>query len=143
MSRQELRGMSPAPGSFDVPLSAFNDTLTPLETVVVYLKDNYLLNYKKIADLTGRDQRGIGITYRRAKDKGNVSPGYAKVFFPTEKLQDRTLSPAEHLVTFLKYERSLTLAEIGRQTGKDERTIWTMLNRAEKKEGLKKNQPSE
>ena len=126
MSRQAVRGLSPAPGSFDVPLSAFNNTLTPLETVIVYLKDNYLLNYKTIGDMTGRDQRGIGIAYRRAKKKGNVSPGYAKISFDPETLKDRTLSPAEHLVSFLAYERKLTKAEIGRQLGKDQRTIWTM-----------------
>jgi len=131
MNKQNLRGMDT--GNFDVPLSAFNETLTPLETVVVYLKDNYHLNYVTIADLTGRDQRGIGITYKRAKDKGNVSPGYAKIYFPIENLKERKYSPAEHLTKFLRYERKLSIVEIGRQIGKDQRTIWTTLDRAEKK----------
>ena len=52
-----------------IPLSDLDFSLTILESVVVYLKEKWLLNYHKIAILLKRDDRTIWTVYQRAKKK--------------------------------------------------------------------------
>ena len=52
-----------------IPVSCFTPSLTILESVVVYLKERWLLNYHQIALLLKRDDRTIWTVYQRAKKK--------------------------------------------------------------------------
>jgi len=55
---------------FSIPLSKLkNNKLTTFETIVLYLKDNYKLNYHEIAVLLRRDERNIWAVYQRARKK--------------------------------------------------------------------------
>jgi DNA-directed RNA polymerase specialized sigma24 family protein len=58
------------PSSPTVPLKIFiEQRLSPLETLVVYLKEQRQLSYHEIAELLQRDDRTIWTTYMRAKKK--------------------------------------------------------------------------
>jgi len=55
---------------YSIPVSILKDRkLSVLENIVSYLKDNFGLNYHKIALLLNRDDRTIWTVYKRAKDK--------------------------------------------------------------------------
>ena len=52
---------------------------------------------------------------------------------PTSILYDRTLSVLEALTEYLKESKNLTYHEIALLLNRDDRTIWTCYNRAQKK----------
>ncbi len=52
-----------------IPFSAFYPELTVFESVVYYLKDNYNLKYKNVAQLLKRNERTIWTIYQRARKK--------------------------------------------------------------------------
>ena len=117
-----------------VPVSIFNPHLSPLEAIVKYLRENEGRRLVEIAKLTGRDQRAIGVTYRRAKNKhpGRLAAPQTRITFPVRLLQDRACSPAEQLVRYLR-QQELSFAEIARILNRDDRTIWTVHKRAQVK----------
>ena len=57
----------------------------------------------------------------------------ASVDIPLQRLQERDLSIMESLVLYLKDEKKLTYHEIAELLNRDDRTIWTVHNRASKK----------
>jgi thioredoxin-related protein len=54
---------------FSVPISIFKSRLSIQESLVVYLKDHFHLNYHTIAVLLSRDDRTIWTAYTRGKVK--------------------------------------------------------------------------
>ena len=52
---------------------------------------------------------------------------------PLRILQDRTFAVLESIVEYLKEEKDLRYFEIAELLNKDQRTIWTVYNRAKKK----------
>ena len=52
---------------------------------------------------------------------------------PITILLDRNISVLEAIAEYLKEERGLSYAEIGRLTNRDERNIWTAYHRAKEK----------
>jgi hypothetical protein len=59
-----------AESEYDIPVNVLQDrTLAPLESVVLYLKDEKMLRFARIAELLKRDQRTIWTVYKRGKQK--------------------------------------------------------------------------
>ena len=119
-----------------VPISVFkNDKLGSLETIVKYLRENKLLAFKQIGSLTNRNEIALAVTYRNAKRKleakfiEEISPYY----LPVSILKDRKLSVLENIVSYLKDTFGLTYAKIAVLLNRDDRTIWTVYQRAKKK----------
>ena len=55
-----------AGSGYDIPVDVFQDRqLAPLESVVLFLKDEKLLRFARIAELLKRDQRTIWTVYKR------------------------------------------------------------------------------
>jgi hypothetical protein len=54
-------------------------------------------------------------------------------FIPVSVLCDRKLALFETMVEYLKDMKGLTYHEIAKITNRDDRTIWTVYNRAKKK----------
>jgi DNA-directed RNA polymerase specialized sigma24 family protein len=52
---------------------------------------------------------------------------------PLRVLRDRTLAVLEAIVEYLKEEKHLKYVEIAKLLNRDQRTIWTVYNRAKKK----------
>ena len=119
-----------------VPLSVFkNDYLGSLETIVKYLRENLLLSFKQIASLTNRNEISLAVTYRNAKKKmeakfvEEISP-YS---IPVSILQNRNLSVLENIVSYLKDTFGLAYHKVALLLNRDDRTIWTVYQRAKKK----------
>ena len=120
-----------------VPISVFkNDYLSSLENIVKYLRENLLLGFKQIAELTNRNEIALAVTYRNAKRKlahqfviSEISP-YS---IPVSILRDRKISVLENVVAYLKNSFGLTYHAIAVLLNRDDRTIWTVYQRAIKK----------
>jgi len=123
-------------GRVRVPVTAFNDALAPLETIVAYLRDVRGLSLAEIARVTGRDPRAIGVTYKRAtKALGKPFADVAHTVYsvPADVLCDHRLSVLEHVVMHLRTTYRLPLAEIARLLHRDPRTIGTIVRRAKER----------
>ncbi len=120
-----------------IPISVFkNDYLSSLENIVKYLRENLLLSFKQIASLTNRNEIALAVTYRNAKRKlaekfvvTEISP-YS---IPVTILKDRSLSVLENVVAYLKDTFGLAYHKIAVLLNRDDRTIWTVYQRAKKK----------
>lgn len=55
------------------------------------------------------------------------------VLIPTSVFRDRTLKVLESLVEYLKESEGLTYHQIAKLLNRDDRTIWTVYQRAKKK----------
>ncbi len=124
-----------------IPVSVISDrSLSILEVLVEYLKDDLKYNYHQIGELTNRDERTIWTVYNRAKKKREEKPKQqlkiSVVKVPLSVLFDRTLSSFETVVEYLKEQLKFSYREIGVLTNRNERTIWTIYNRARKKRGV-------
>ncbi|MFH1064533.1 MAG: hypothetical protein V1729_05610 [Candidatus Woesearchaeota archaeon] len=66
------------------------------------------------------------------------------VAIPSSIFQDRNLAPLESITEYLKEENDLSYHEIAQILDRDDRTIWTCYNRAQKKrqEHPKAREPS-
>ena len=113
-----------------------NRSLPVLETLVTYLKDETSLTYHDIALLLNRNDRTIWTSYNRAKGK-TIKPKKEtekkEVLIPLLVFQDRTISVFESMIKYLKEELNLRYHEIAVLLNRNDRTIWTVYNRAAKK----------
>lgn len=118
-----------------LPISIFNNkSLSALETIVKYLKENLGLNYKEIAALLNRNYDPIAITYRNSKRKMQSGLDVSsEQRIPIQIFSNLKLSVLENLTSYLKEELNLTYHEIALILNRDDRTIWTVYNRAKRK----------
>jgi len=120
---------TPSKEVVNVPISVFkNGSLSALETIVKYLRENLFLSFKRIGALTNRNDMTLTVTYRNSKKKfaerfiEDISPYH----IPVSILQDRKLSVLENIVSYLKNNFGLTYHKIGVLLDRNERTIWTV-----------------
>jgi hypothetical protein len=119
-----------------VPLSVFqNDHLSSLETIVKYLRENLLLSFKQIASLTNRNNIALAVTYRNSKKKleAKFKEEISPYQIPISILKNRKLSVLENIVSYLKDNFDLTYHNIALLLNRNDRTIWTVYQRAKKK----------
>ncbi len=117
-----------------VPVAIFAGKLSPAEALTKFLKENYELGYHKISELIGRDERGLWANYRRAVKKvpwpfevnGSISVPVS--IFNCEK------SILEALVSYLKEVKKMRNNKIAQLLNKNSANVWTVYNRAKKKE---------
>lgn len=126
-------GMCKEEGSQEIPTCIFNRKLSSLESIVKYLKENIGLNYKSIAHVLSRNPGSIGITYRNARkklaSKFYITPG---IRIPVFIFKNSNLSVLENIVSYLR-KQGMSYHEIAVLLKRDDRTIWTINMRAEKK----------
>jgi hypothetical protein len=121
-----------------LPVTLFSiDALSPLEVVVKYLKERKNLAYHTIGKLLGRDDRVIWATYKKAANKhpAELVPEPTPFLMPATMLADSPLSVLETVVVELHDHHKLNFAQIARLLKRNDRTIWTVYNRAGKKRG--------
>ncbi|MBU1198712.1 MAG: hypothetical protein KKF46_02675 [Nanoarchaeota archaeon] len=131
-------GKAPLPEVKDIliPVAVFdNDYLSALESIVKYLYENKGLRLSEIAKLLSRDSRAIGVTYKfaRKKMKSELKVSVSKQSFPASALAERKLSVLESIVYYLKKQYYLSFHDIALLLKRDDRTIWTVYQRALKK----------
>ncbi len=118
-----------------IPVTIFsNDKLSPLETIVKYLREEENLSNSKVAILLGRSPAAIWITYRNAVKKMPERLKFSKtgIFVSTETISLGRLSVLE-TIAYNLHDSGITYNKIGRLLNRDERTIWTVCSRARKK----------
>ena len=145
------QGTAPSPSTdaaLLIPTSIFTDrTLKVLEAVVEYLKESKGFTHHQIAALINRDDRTIWTVYHRVglkrKSHIHVEAPVAGVsdalFFPSTVFHDRTLKVLEVVVEYLKEQKHLTYHQIAVLINRDDRTVWTVYKRAEKKRAAQKS----
>jgi len=120
-----------------VPISVFNNEyLSSLENIVKYLRENLLLSFKQIAGLTNRNEIALAVTYRNAKKKMEakfVVTEISPYSIPVSILKDRNISVLENIAAYLKDNFGLAYHKIAVLLNRDDRTIWTVYQRAKKK----------
>jgi len=116
-----------------IPVSVFdNHYLSSLEAVVKYLHENKELRLVQIAKLVKRDQRAIGVTYRfaRKKMKSVLKAPVSRYSLPVSVLTQKKLSVLESIVYYIRKNYSLSYHDIALLIRRDDRTVWTVYNRA-------------
>ena len=118
-------------------------SLSVLEKIVEHLKEDRKLTYHEIAVLLARDDRTIWTVYHRTSIKrkklsrkdaeAGIKKTTESVSLPSKIFKDRGLSVLEVLVEHLKDGHSLTYHEIAVLLNRDDRTIWTVYHRTQKK----------
>ena len=112
-----------------------NDALGCFEAIVKFLRERVCLPNKKIALMLDRDQSTAAVTYLRAQKKMPQSFIAKKTdfFIPISSIKDRKLSVLETVVSYLKENYNLTYHNIALLLRRDDRTIWTVYQRAIRK----------
>ena len=118
-----------------IPVTAFNDVLSPLETTVKYLKERLGRRLCDIAKLMNKDQASVWTAYRNASKKHPQELVCAQTQYtiPLTALQSDKLSILELIVTYLRVTYGLSFRSIGELLKRNERTVWTSYDRARKK----------
>ena len=118
-----------------IPVSVFNETLSGLETISKYMKENLNLDYKIIAKLLNRSAKTIWQAHFYAKKKfpEKFFIKETKFLIPVSALRNRKLSVLESIAIYLKDSLELRHHEIAALLKRDHSTIWTVCSRAKYK----------
>ena len=116
-----------------VPLSIFETKLSGLKSLVVYLKDVREKSIKEISKALNRERTTIYSTYTNVKHKKPKLNTKSSIHVPLIIFSNRKFSVLESLVSYLKDEQNITLAEISRTLNKSPSTIKTVYWRYKKK----------
>ena len=118
-----------------IPCEIFNEKLSGLETICKYLKENLDLTNKEISALLNRDERTIWQAYDSSKKKlsNKIIIEFSKYYLPISIFVDRNYAILESIVKYLKENYNLSYHEIAILLKRNDRTIWTVYNRAKKK----------
>jgi hypothetical protein len=121
--------------SIIIPIEIFATDLSPAESLVKYLKEEFELGYHEIASLINRDERGIWGTYRRASSKMDqrFSIKEAKLFVPISIFKERNYSILENAVKYMIDHYKLTTYKIAQTLNKKPGTIWSVYSRVKQK----------
>jgi DNA-binding CsgD family transcriptional regulator len=120
-----------------VPVNIFNKVLSPLETVTKYMRENLNYSNKKIAKVLNRSEKTIWQAYNSSmkKQATRFRAEIPEYVVDISILNDRRFSILELVVSYLKEYYNLTYHFIASLLQRDDRTIWTVYNRAQKKRG--------
>ena len=119
-----------------IPVCIFGyNTLSSFQAIVKYLKENCSLNFKEIGLLLNRSRFTITTSYRSATTKFPLKyiVYSSKYDIPTRLIASRKYSVLESIVLFLKEKHNLRFKEISILLHLDQRTVWTVYQRALKK----------
>lgn len=117
-----------------IPASIFTKKLSALEVIARYLKEELRCSYHQIGILLNRNEKNIWHTYHHALKK---YPDKLKIELSQHSIPisifNNDLGVLENIVLYLKDEVKLSYHKIAVLLERDDRTIWTMYQRARKK----------
>ncbi|MBW2971605.1 hypothetical protein KY359_01085 [Candidatus Woesearchaeota archaeon] len=119
-----------------LPVSIFSNTeLSALESIVKYLRENEGMQNTNVAALLGRTPAAVWITYRNASRKSakRIMVQHTSTFIPTNVVAEKKFSVLESIALYLHQHYGLSYRVIAELLGRDQRTVWTVCNRARKK----------
>lgn len=118
-----------------LPVTIFHAEISGLETITKFLRENLHLSYKESAVLLHRSEKTIWQSYAAAKKK--LPEPFVLTdtiyFIPISVIASRKLSTLESIVAFLKETYQLSYHEIAVLLHRNDRTVWTVYQRALKK----------
>ncbi|MBD3203703.1 hypothetical protein GF327_05370 [Candidatus Woesearchaeota archaeon] len=119
--------------NIQIPVQIFSYDLSPLESIVKYLKENIRLNYHDIGVILNRDERTIWKTYNNSKKKNKdlLIIKKEKYFIPVKEFSNRKFSILESICLYLI--EFLSIPDIARLLNKNPSSMYTVKNRAIKK----------
>ena len=112
-----------------VPVSIFSGSLSPLQALVTYLKNVQQQDYHTIAEILNRHYKTVWTSHC----KEGISYTDTTTYLPLH-IFSGPLSVFEAIVWYLHLDMKLKFSEIARLLHKDDRTVWTVWNRAKKKQ---------
>jgi len=123
--------------NIQVPLSIFNNPLSPLETVVRYLKDILGFSHSQTAKVLSRNETTIWTTYNNSTSKIDklsieLTPSIHISFVPLLIFSNRSLSILENLCLYLN-KNGMTCSKIAKAINRNDKTVWTVISRAKTK----------
>ena len=117
-----------------IPLSIFNNKLSSLEVISKYLFENQNLSLIEISKLLNRSNRNIWNSHNRSKKKFPEKLVVKEsILMPISILRNLKFMLLENIVLFLKDNLRHSYHEIAVLLKRDDRTIWTVYQRARKK----------
>ena len=121
-----------------VPAYIFSGNLSPAEVLSKFLKENLGMDYSGISEVIGRDKKSVWANYKRAAKKMpwkfEVEDG---ISIPLSAFR-KELSMLEGIVAYLKDSKKMKGAEIAKLLNKAPANIWTIYQRALRKNEKKK-----
>ncbi len=118
-----------------IPVEIFIKELSPLEILVKYLKENLDFTNKKISLLLNRNIKTVWQAYKSAKEKWpkKFEIKVSNYFIPVSIFSERKFSILELIVSYLKENYGLENNQIAKLLKRDNRTIWTVYSRLNRK----------
>ena len=119
-----------------LPISIFNnDSLSALETITKFIKEEIGISFREIGLLLNRDERTIWGAYHSAADKlpERFKIEHHHFGVPIPIIKDRGVSVLEAITEYLKEKLGLKYCQIAPLLNRNDRTIWTVYKRAKKK----------
>jgi hypothetical protein len=118
-----------------IPINIFCSGLGSLEAITKYFKENLGFTYAEIADILNRDARTIWGTYSKSREKFPevFVQDYGSIQVPSSLFRNRELGVLEALAFYLKQDLGLKYCQIAGLIQRDDRTVWTAINRARRK----------
>ena len=133
-SDEEIFNLWNSENSVYIPAAIFAGKLSPAEALAKYLKENHGLSYSEISELIGRDERAIWANYKRAVKKMPWPFEIVNSITVPVSIFNSEKSILESLICHLKDARKMKNKEIAKLLNKNPANIWTVHNRAKKKE---------
>lgn len=130
--KQELVKLLMSNYDIKIPISVFCTNIAPLESLVKYLKEHNKMTFNVIAERLNRSNKTIWATYNKVS-KTKVKVSSSSYSIPLLLLSKDKCSIMESLVYHLHTHDKLTLHQMAVILHRDDRTIWTTLDRAKKK----------
>lgn len=113
-----------------IPTSIFNKKLSSFESITKYLKENLDLNFKKISKLLNRSYRAVWGSYQSSLNKfPQIITAEKTPYVIPSSIFQKKLTILENVSIFLKESYNLNYKQIGDILKRDQRTIWTVINR--------------
>tara|TARA_Y100000310_G_scaffold241784_1_gene245866 strand:+ start:28114 stop:29121 length:1008 start_codon:yes stop_codon:yes gene_type:complete len=124
-----------------LPDFIFCKKLSSLEAISKYLIENCGLSIKEASVLLNRTNKNIWHAYNSSKKKlKKFEEKRIRIAIPIIIFQNSDLSVLENVVVYLKDELILAYSQIAKILHRDDRTIWTVYNKASKKKTRKHNE---
>jgi DNA-directed RNA polymerase specialized sigma24 family protein len=135
LTEEEKQAVLSRTASDSIPVSVFRSSLSGLEALTVFLKDNRNKSISDIAQLINRKPSTLYTTYNNAKTKlkQELDTSDISITLPVSIFSDRKFSILESIVAYLKDNKGITLSRIAALLGKNQSTIKTTYRRYQEK----------
>jgi len=132
---QDLLKKQTHPQEIHLPLSIFSPSISCLETICKYLKEELDISFKEMAKLLNRKSITLRTSFNNANKKHPKK--FTNINFnlniPISLLGNRKYTTFEIIIRYLKEKKQISLKNIADLLHRNYKTIWTTYSRARKK----------